>query len=610
MADDASDTRGGEADPPGRARPRRRLASIVYVDMVMFSRLVGRAEADTLARWKSLRDDVIDPLIGAHAGRTVKVAGDGLLLEFASAVEGVACAIDLQKTVAAINRDLPPGTRLDFRIGAHVGDVVVEGDDILGHDVNIAERLQSLAEPGGVLLSGVARAGVGNRLAERFQDAGELRLKNIAEPMRAFRWLPGRDGDAAGAVGGDPDACAPLPRYGRPSVAVFPLTNRTGDGGVDHIAYGIMEDVIALLARIPSLLVIAHDSTRNVAGGGAEPSPSAARFGVRYVLRGSLRGDRSALVVVAQLLDAATDTVAWSERFAAGRGAILDLQDGLAMRIVERIVPHIEAEELRRIQRKRAVNLDAYEMTLLALTHDAALQRTRNDEGIGLLHRAIAADRNYADSYAWLAKAHILRIAQGWSADPAADRAEAARYSALAVDKDPFGPLGLAIHAHSAAFLLRDYGTAQQLFDRALRVSPSHALVWTYSAFTATYLGEPSRAIDHAGYALRLSPFDLHASLLYLSLGLAHFSNRDDPKAVAALRESVRASPDHTAAWRVLAWTLARSGDADEARAAGSRLLALEPGFRVSDYRARAPFMRREDRDEVADLLGRAGLPN
>ncbi len=608
MADDASEKPGAEADPPGRPRPRRRLASIVYVDMVGFSRLVGRAEADTLARWKSLRDDVIDPLIGAHAGRTVKVAGDGLLLEFASAVEGVACAIDLQKTIAGINRDLPPGTRLDFRIGAHVGDVVVEGDDILGHEVNIAERLQAQAEPGGVLISGVARAGIGNRLAARFQDAGELHLKHIAEPMRAFRWL--RDADAPAQDAGDADAGAPLPRYGRPSVAVFPLANRTGDAGVDHIAYGIMEDVIALLARMPSLLVIAHDSTRNVAGGAAEARAGAAQFGVRYVLRGSLRGDRDALVVVAQLLDAASDTVAWSERFTAGRSAILDLQDGLAMRIVERIVPHIEAEELRRIHRKRPLNLDAYELTLLALSHDATLLRTRNDEGIGLLHRAIAADRDYADSYAWLAKAHILRIAQGWSADPAADRAEAARYSALAVEKDPYGPLGLAIHAHSAAFLLRDYGKAQQLFERALRVSPSHALVWTYSAFTATYLRDPCRAIDHAGYALRLSPFDLHASLLYLSLGLAHFANRDDAKALAALRRSVQASPDHTAAWRVLAWTLARAGEADEARLAGSRLLALEPGFRVSDYRARAPFMRPEDRDEVADLLGRAGLPN
>lgn len=577
----------------------RRLAAIMFMDMVGFCRLTAADEEGTLARWKSLRSDVIDYLVARHHGRVVRVVGDQLLLEFRSAVDAADCALHLQTALQALNADLPPGARMEFRIGVHIGDVIDEGNDLFGADVNLAARLEPLAEPGGIVVSAAMRERLAARAGLCFEDLGNLVLRNVPEPVRAFRCR------AADSTLFKADSAT----LRRPSIAVLPLVNATGDRSQYHLAAGVMEEVIAALARLPSLLVISRNSTIGLVGRSESASYIGQVFGVRYVLRGSLSRDGDAIVLETELVDAGSDAVISRQRHAGRMSSVFELQDQLTQATVSSVVPLIEAREMQRLQHSYPNSIDAYDLTLKALAKMVHLSAGDFDEARQLLVQAAAQDDSFATARAWLAKWHMMRIGQGWSAAPDADGIEAGRHAAAAVARDPRDPLALAIHGHLLSYLRHDYDAAVAGLGRAQASTPSHALAWAFSGITHAYLGQGSKAVEHTSYGLRLSPHDVYGFYLHSAHGLSCLINDDAAAAITALEESQRRNPNFSATARLLAVAYARAGDVDKAREAGRRLMTMEPEFRVGRFRQGYALRDAARREEFADLLRLSGAP-
>src|SRR5215472_15993578 len=384
-------------------RAERRLAAILAADVVGYSRLMGRDEEGTLTAIKGLRHSLFDPKVSEHRGRIFKTTGDGALVEFASAVDAMRCAIEVQRAMAERNMKLPDEWRIKLRVGINVGDIIIEDGDVLGDGVNIAARLEGMAEPGGICISDDAYRQVRDKLDIQFQDAGEQQLKNIARPVRIYRAQ--MDSSAQPKV--------PLPLPDKPSIAVLPFQNMSDDPLQEYFADGVVEDIITGLSRIKWLLVIARNSSFTYKGKSPDIRQIGRELGVRYVLEGSLRTLGPRVRITAQLIDASSAAHVWAERYDRAIDDIFELQDEITLNVVGAIEPSLRQAEIERAKRKRPDSLDAYDLYLRAMPLAATAMPEDADKALQLLERAVALDPEYAVAHALIAWCHEQRYLRG-----------------------------------------------------------------------------------------------------------------------------------------------------------------------------------------------------
>lgn len=586
-------------DVPG---PERRLAAVLAADMVGFSRLMEVDEAGTLARLKTHRVELIDPAISKNRGVIIKTTGDGMLAEFHSVVDAVLCAAEVQRRMARRNADVPPPRWIQFRIGINLGDVIVDQNDIFGDGVNVAARLEALAEPGGICVSGAVRDQVGDRLdGVQFDDLGEQNVKNIARPIRVFRIRlaegPASLPDAMKAAATSPIASK------KPSIAVLPFANMSGDPEQEFFADGLTEDIITELSRFHDLLVISRNSTFVYKGKAVKVQDIGREFGVDYVIEGSVRKAGGRVRVTVQLIDAETDRHIWAERYDRELQDIFAIQDEMTRAIVATLPGRVEAAAHDRTKRKPTENMRAYECVLAAKLLHHRSTREDNTQAQILLNRALAMDPNYAHAHAW--KACVLGQCwiYGWCADRDATFEQVASELeiALALDDNDAD-----VHRILAALNLtrHDFEKATYHQERALALNPNYDLIVVQQGELLTWLGLPEEGIDWIRKAMRLNPH--HPERFWSHLGRAYYCAEKYADAVEAFSRITRPDYTHHA---FLAATFAQMGNAVAAGAHAAEVLKREPGFSVAAYLATLHYKREIDRQRHEAGLLRAGLP-
>jgi len=577
----------------------RRLAAIVVADVVGYSRLVERNEAATLAALKQRRVEILRPLVNLHKGRIVKFMGDGALLEFASAVSAVRCAIELQAAMAAANVPIAEDDAIVLRIGINVGDVVVEGSDILGDGVNIAARLEALAEPGGICISDAICRQVQGKIDLPVEDMGEKSLKNIAAPVRAYR-----------IRGQKPPTHSALPLPDRPSIAVLPFQNMSGDAEQDYFADGIVEDIITALSRMRWLFVIARNSSFAYKGRAVDIKQVGRELGVRYVLEGSVRKSGNRVRITGQLIDASTAAHLWANRYDGQLEDVFDLQDKITDSVVGAIAPKLEQAEIERSRRKPTENLDAYDHYLRGMANVHLWTHEGNRDALVHFYKAIELDSKFAAAYGMAARCYSQRKAMGWQIDVSHDVAETARLAKRAVELGPEDALALSASGVALAFVVGNYAEGDALTDLALTHNPNLAWAWLFGGWTKLWIGEFETGIERVRHAMRLSPNDPQIFIMQDAMVAAEFCLGHYAEALQWAVKALRGKPlpltEHFAAS-----SSAHLGRLDEARERVAQILRANPALRISHLREIYPELRRqEDFARFADGLRRAGLPD
>jgi adenylate cyclase len=583
----------------------RRLVVAAAFDVVNFTALVEADEERVLAAWRGLRAE-IDPVLSAGGGRIFKSLGDGLLVEFTSPVEATRTALLVQENVRRWNGTRPSDVKLELRAAIHMGEVTVEGTDLLGDGINIVARLQEHAPVGGVLVSAAVMDLIAGRIEQPIEELGPLRLRNIRRPVHAY---------VVGAGKKPATATAPTVesfQRRRPSLAVLPFVDQAAEGGASWFADGLVEDIITALGSLPELIVISRSSVLRYRGR-QEPRQISRELAVRYLLSGTVRRSGDKVRLSAELSDCETGRAIWSDRFAGDATDLFQLQDELSARVVTTIVPQVQEQELRRCRPKHPDSLDAYECVLRGLD---LLYRPLHGPGgnpyteaLPLFERALALDPRYATAYALAATCHGERFYDGTSPDPRGDHMEAERLSRLALTFDRFDPLALSLCGHIRSWLFRDYDHAIELFDRALAANPSAAIAWTRSSATFAYIGEPREARRRVEIGLRLSPYDQHVFFSYGLAGLAAYAAGEWAEAAAWCRRAMASNPRFAGNLRFLAAALAANGELAEAREVGQALLAIDPRFRAGPFAEGHAFKDAAQRRLFAAHLVKAGLP-
>jgi adenylate cyclase len=554
----------------------RRLAAIMATDVVGYSRLIRADEEGTLAALKALRADLIDPKIAEHHGRIVKLMGDGMLVEFASVVDAVHAAVETQQAVIDHNSDVPADKRIELRIGINLGDVVIDGDDIQGDGINVAARLEGMAEPGGICVSGMVYEGVRDRIDVPFEDLGEQEVKNIDRPMRVWRWpAVGAEESAPAARGG------PLPLPDKPSIAVLPFDNLSGDPEQEYFADGIAEDVITGLSRIRWLFVIARNSTFAYKGSAQDVRRIAAELGVRYVLEGSVRKAGERVRVTAQLIDATNGNHIWAERYDRRLTDIFELQDEITSTICGTIGPELDLAEIQRARIKPPNSLDAWDKYLRA--SDFFMQPTAATFAVAVRHceEAIALAPEFARAYSRLARIHQMAVTYRLVEDrkQALEVAFAAAQRAVALDDRD-------AEAHAMVGRVYDlqgrFEDAWPAFDRALSLNPSFAFGQMLFASCHLHAGNPVEALPAMELAVRLSPRDSFRWFMELGQAFALSQLGRHGEAIEHARASIANRREDFWTHLGLAVVCAQAGDLEAAKTATAEILQLRPEFRLS----------------------------
>ena len=559
-------------------REQRRLAAILAADVVGYSRLMGRDESGTLARLREHRQLRLEPALARYGGRLVKLTGDGALVEFASAVDALKAALEFQQAMAAANDGQPADTAIVFRIGLHLGDLIVEGDDLYGDGVNVAARLEGEAPPGGIVISGNLHDAVVGRLEAAFADLGDLALKNIERPVRAYRVVENSAATAPAA----PSAPAALAQPDKPSIAVLPFQNMSGDPEQEYFADGMVEDIITALSRFKSLFVIARNSSFTYKGRAVDIKQVGRELGVRYVLEGSVRKAGNRVRITGQLIDASNGTHIWADRFEGGTADVFSLQDEMTERVIAAIAPAIEQVEIERARQKQPSSLTAHDLYLRASATWWRAQRDTSDEIVRLLRHALEIDPNHAMAGALLLAVHAVRRTVNLADNSPAERqeVEALIKKILSSKQDDAASLGYA--AFAIAVCLRDLPLAAEKIARALALNPNLSDAWAFSGYIQTWSGNPALAVDHFARAWRLDP--LNGSGNWKS-GLAHtyfFLDRHE-EALNVAQDMMRTTAAAHASLRIGAAAASFAGKMDVAREFGARLHQLDPSLRVSD---------------------------
>jgi adenylate cyclase len=557
-----------QARSPGRVD--RRLAAILAADVVGYSRLVGLDEEGALNRLKALRADLIDPNIAEHHGRIVKTTGDGILTEFASVVDAVRCAIAVQRGTALCESEVPEERRITFRVGVNLGDVVVDGDDILGDGVNIAVRLEGIAEPGTICLSGSAYDQVRDKLDCGFDDMGERQVKNIARPVRVYRI---RLSEASTATA--PAPALPLPE--KPSIAVLPFANMSGDPEQDYFADGMVEEIITALSRIRWLFVIARNSSFTYKGQSVDVKRVGRELGVRYVLEGSVRKGGNRVRITAQLIEAETGAHLWADRFDGSLEDVFDLQDKVAVSVAGVIEPTLRAAETRRSWHRPPADLTAYDLYLRARQEWLSRERSRvMMRALSLLDQAFARDPGYAPALALAAHCHHLIDLHNWADDLAANRREGVRLARKALQSGADDPVVLANAGLVLGWFGEDIDTSLRLVGRALALNPSYAEGWHLSGFLHVYAGHTDIAIERLETSSRLDP-RANRGYRLAYIGVAHFFNKRFDEALKNLLLSLEEKSSFITAHRFLAACYAHMGQLQQAQETVERLRNVNP---------------------------------
>jgi TolB-like protein len=540
---------------------QRKLAAILAADVAGYSRLMGVDEEGTLARLKTLRAELIDPAIAEHHGRIVKTTGDGLLVEFASVVDAMRCATQWQAAMA--DRTQPAETRIEFRIGVNLGDVIIDGDDIFGDGVNIAARLEAMAEPGGI--SRTVLTQTRGKLDFPVADLGDQALKNIAQPIHVFRVL------AEQKPMPEP-AALPLPD--KPSIAVLPFQNMSGDPEQEYFADGMVEEIITALSRIRWLFVIARNSSFSYKGQSPDVKQVGRELGVRYVLEGSVRKGGNRVRITAQLIGAETGTHLWADRFDGLVEDVFELQDKVAVSVAGVIEPALQAAEIRRVTQRPTQDVTAYDFYLRALPDFASWERERVFQALKLFELALSRDPHYGPALAYAAHCRLQLDAGGWADASEINRSEAVDLARKAIEAAPDDPNVLAGAAGVLAYFDQDINAAIALTERALALNPSSARGWNWSAWLRLWAGQADLAIEHFETSMRLSPRD-RMGMSFAGIGMAHFIDRRFDQGVTKLLASLEELPSFVTTYRWLAAGYAHLGRLDEARAIIERLGAL-----------------------------------
>jgi adenylate cyclase len=532
----------------------RKLAAIFAADIAGYSRLMAGDEVGTLARLKACRV-IVDGLIASHRGRIFNTAGDSVVADFASAVDAVQCAVAVQGAIAAENARRTAGEPMQFRIGLHVGDVMVDGDNLLGDGVNITARLEALAEPGAIYVSAVVRDQVGNKLPIAFDNLGDHQVKNIAQAIRVYRVK-------AEESAAPPVAALPLPD--KPSIAVLPFQNMSGDPEQEYFVDGMVEEIITALSRIRWLFVIARNSSFTYKGQTIDVKQVGRELGVRYVLEGSVRKAGNRVRITGQLIDAETGTHLWADRFDGSLEDVFDLQDKVASSVAGVIEPALQAAETARAASRPTNDMTAYDLYLrgYAMVLSSARQAP---EALRLMEQAIERDPHYGPALAWAAQCCQRLLADDRSEDREADALKGADFARCALEVAGDEPGVLANAAFALAYLGEDIGAMMALIDRALTLNPNFARGWYISGVLRLMAGQPDIAIEHHEASLRLSP-RARVGMSLFSIGQAQFLSRRFDEAVPKLLLGIQENPSFPEPHRVLAACYAHMGRLDEAR--------------------------------------------
>ena len=584
-------------------RVNRKLAAILAAEVVGYSRLMGADEAGMLAALKRHREAVFDPAVAAHNGRIVKLIGDGVIAEFGSVVDAVSCALSVQRSSATIPDQGASQPTIVLRIGINLGDVIIEGDDIYGDGVNVAARLEPLAEPGGICVSSIVNESVGNRIDVRFQDGGEISVKNIDRPIRVWKWHPGATPLAAAKS----NAAKPEPNGATASIAILPFTNMSGDPEQEYFSDGITEDIITDLSKIAGLMVIARNSSFTYKGRSVDVRTVGRELGVRSVLEGSIRRVGKRVRITAQLVDATTGGHLWGERYDRDLTDIFEVQDDVTRRIVDALKVTLSPAENARLTAGGTSSMDAYDYVLRG--RELLLGKTKNretfEQSIKLFMRALELDPNYSKAYAALSMAYNLDYQNRWSDDPDSSLPLAKRCAEQAIEKDPNEPFARLV-ASWAAIFEKDLDRATSEVNIALRLNPNFALAYSNLASIHNYSGRPLEAIPVLERAIRLDPAFRAQNLHFL--GIAHLLAGKYETAAALLRERILLVPGTDFSRVLLASSLGYLGEVDEAGRIWRELKEINPKYSFREHFARNLSSRR-DVERIAEGLAKAGLP-
>jgi adenylate cyclase len=582
----------------------RRLAAILAADVAGYSRLMGADEEGTHERLKARLRELVNPKIAQHRGRIVKETGDGCLAEFASVVDAVRCAVEVQRGMAERNATVAPEKRIDFRIGVNLGDVIVEEQDIFGDGVNVAARLQALAEPGGICVSRVVRDQVRDRFDFGFEDMGEQNVKNIARPLRVYRVR-----NLAATLGEQSNlSTRAQPLSYKPAVAVLPFTNMTSDPEQEYFADGVAEDIITALSRCPWLLVIARNSSFTYRGRAVDLKQVGYELGVRYVLEGSVRTAGNRVRITAQLVEAESGGHVWANRYDRHVEDLFAVQDDIANSVAIAIAPAVAEAELRRAIRRPPKSLDAWNAYQRGLWHLHNFSSADNTRAQEFLKEAIDLDPAFAGAYTALAWAQCQAASTlGRSAlDDAQSAAEALARQAVALDPsdaEAHSTLGLTL------WLRGDRDGAADEAKRALAISPNLAFAHATLGAALIFSGQHREGLQATEAAIRLDPTDRHLASRFNHIAMALYFSREYLPASEAAQRAIRSNPKFPHPYRWLAAALGQLGRVEEANTALEKAMTVAPAAFSMYVRQRVPWMRQEDYAHMLEGLRKAGMP-
>jgi adenylate cyclase len=581
----------------------RRLAAIMAADVAGFSAAMERDEEGTFALVQELRRKIIEPKIAEHLGRLVKTTGDGFLVEFASPIAAMKCALAIQADLA--------GRPLQLRIGLNLGDVIVEeSGDVYGEGVNVAARLEALADPGGILISGKVHSEVEGKVDAAFEDRGEKQVKNIIRPVHAYsaRIAIGKSAGVVAKSSALKESGA-LSLPDKPSIAVLPFQNMSGNPEQEYFADGLVEDILTELSRFKSLFVIARNSTFVYKGKPVDIKQVGRDLGVRYVLEGSVRKAAGRIRITGQLVDGATGGHVWAERFDGSDQDIFDLQDQVTARVVATIGPQIELAEIERVRRKPTESLTAYDKYLRALSGIYAGTKASTDEAMALLYAAIDDDPEFALAYGLLALCYVRRKASAWMINIEREIAETSRVAGKAAAFGKHDALALSAAGYSLAFVVGDAESGESFTDQAIELNSNLAWAWLFGGWVKLFRGEGEIAIERVTRAMRLSPNDPQTFNMQSAIACAHlFASRyEDARQWSAM--AIKSWPGHVASHCVQVASNAFLGNATEAHQALDKLSELVPNFLASQLDTIVPLLRPVDLELWRAGLLKAGIP-
>lgn len=579
----------------------RRLAVIFAADMVGYSRLMEIDEEDTIRRQNGYRKNLIDPMFAKYDGRIVKLMGDGMLVEFSSVVNAVQCAVDIQSSIAIIEADTSEDRCIRYRVGINLGDIIIDGDDILGDGVNVAARIEGLALPGGICISDVVHQSVAGKMNLSFEDLGDQKVKNISRPLRVFRVLGGRVNTKTDL---DPDSdTAP----DKPSIAVLAFNNMSGDSEQEYFSDGISEDIITGLSRFKDLLVIARNTSFTYKGQAVDIKQVGQELGVRYVLEGSVRRGGNRVRVTGQLIDTQTGGHVWADRYDGNLDDIFELQDDITEKVLNAVGTEITLAEIERSRRERPDSIDAWDKYLRALPLYYQISQAGHEQAKALLFESMRIAPEFSNAYALLALCYIQAAYHGWEASARSAIRQAEELAQNAVDLDPDDAAAQLAFGWIDIFSTRPEQSLRKL-ERAIELNPNLSTAFGVMSNSLAFAGRSEEALTAYAQATRGSPRDPERYLWHIGAMNAHFAAEEYRECVESAEQAILLKPSFYGAYFISAAALANLGRSEDAQKMLQTALSCSPRLTLANTSRNPMFAREKDVANLLEGLKLAGL--